>query len=251
MPNWPHHPVIYEINTWVWLEELKSKTDASLTLATVPAIRVGCDCSTWSDRGLVHGRLGTEPCRHRHCQSERGPPRRLPARPFRFPPEDNVGSPYCVRRYVVDEHLGGREGLAIARRRTRQAGAQASSWISSRTMWRRTIRGYPVIPSISSRETTTTCAGTLRPSLQLGGEFFACGRDPYFPAWPDVLQLNAFQPELRQAVIVTLSDIAGQSDGVRCDMAMLLMNSIFERTWGDRAGGQARNRVLAGGHSRR
>jgi len=51
-----------------------------------------------------------------------------------------------------------------------------------------------------------------------------------------VLQLNAFQPKLRQAVIETLSDIAGQCDGVRCDMAMLLINSIFERTWGNRAG---------------
>jgi hypothetical protein len=65
---------------------------------------------------------------------------------------------------------------------------------------------------------------------------FACGRDPFFPAWPDVLQLNAFQPGLRQAVIETLSDIAGQSDGVRCDMAMLLLNQIFERTWGTRVG---------------
>jgi hypothetical protein len=65
---------------------------------------------------------------------------------------------------------------------------------------------------------------------------FACGRDPYFPAWPDVLQLDAFQPGLRQAVIDTLSEIAGQCDGVRCDMAMLLLNQVFERTWGGRAG---------------
>jgi hypothetical protein len=53
---------------------------------------------------------------------------------------------------------------------------------------------------------------------------------PYFPAWPDVLQLNAFQPGLRQEVIETLSDIASQSDGVRCDMAMLMLNPVFERT---------------------
>jgi hypothetical protein len=72
--------------------------------------------------------------------------------------------------------------------------------------------------------------------VETGGKVFACGRDPYFPAWPDVLQLNGFQPKLRQAVIETLSDIAGQCDGVRCDMAMLLINSIFERTWGNRAG---------------
>ena len=72
--------------------------------------------------------------------------------------------------------------------------------------------------------------------LETGGKVLARGRDPYFPAWPDVLQLNAFQPGLRRAAIETLSDIARQCDGVRCDMAMLFINSIFERTWGLRAG---------------
>ena len=65
---------------------------------------------------------------------------------------------------------------------------------------------------------------------------FACGKDPFFPAWPDVLQLNVFNQDLRAAIIDTVSAIAGQCDGVRCDMAMLVMNDIFQRTWGDRAG---------------
>ena len=65
---------------------------------------------------------------------------------------------------------------------------------------------------------------------------FACGRDPYFPAWPDVLQLNAFHPGLRQAAIETIGAIAEQCDGIRCDMAMLMLNATFERTWGGRAG---------------
>jgi hypothetical protein len=72
--------------------------------------------------------------------------------------------------------------------------------------------------------------------VHIGRRVFACGRDPYFPSWPDVLQLNAFQGGLRRAAIETLSDIAGQCDGVRCDMAMLMLNDVFERTWGDRAG---------------
>ena len=33
--------------------------------------------------------------------------------------------------------------------------------------------------------------------LQVGEQIVARGRDPYFPAWPDVVQLNAFSPELR------------------------------------------------------
>ncbi|MCX5842891.1 MAG: alpha-amylase, partial [Deltaproteobacteria bacterium] len=70
---------------------------------------------------------------------------------------------------------------------------------------------------------------------------FACGRDPFFPAWPDVLQLNAFHPGLRRAVIEAVSEIANQCDGIRCDMAMLLLNQIFERTWGTRAGAKPVN----------
>ncbi len=77
--------------------------------------------------------------------------------------------------------------------------------------------------------------------IESGGKVFACGRDPYFPAWPDVLQLNAFQPGLRQAVIETVSEIAEQCDGIRCDMAMLVLNAIFERTWGGRAGSRPDN----------
>ena len=37
-------------------------------------------------------------------------------------------------------------------------------------------------------------------------------------------------------MIDTLGAIADQCDGVRCDMAMLMMNDVFERTWGERAG---------------
>jgi len=72
--------------------------------------------------------------------------------------------------------------------------------------------------------------------VSISGSVYACGRDPYFPAWPDVLQLNAFNPGLRKGAIETVTSIADQCDGMRCDMAMLLMNQIFERTWGARAG---------------
>jgi glycosidase len=48
--------------------------------------------------------------------------------------------------------------------------------------------------------------------------------------------VNAFHPGLRRAVVETVSSIADQCDGLRCDMAMLVISSIFERTWGDRAG---------------
>ena len=64
---------------------------------------------------------------------------------------------------------------------------------------------------------------------------FAYGRDPYFAGWPDTLQLNYANPATQEAMIATLVKIAGQCDGVRCDMAMLVLPDVFERTWGLRA----------------
>ena len=66
-----------------------------------------------------------------------------------------------------------------------------------------------------------------------GGDLLlAYGRDPYFPGWPDTLQLNYGNPATQEAMIGELLKIAGQCDGVRCDMAMLVLPEVFERTWG-------------------
>jgi hypothetical protein len=152
-----------------------------------------------------------------------------------FSAEDNVGSPYCVRRYVVDESLGGACGLSVARSKLSERGmrlildfvpnhvAPDHAWVTDHPEYFVQGNGGDARNDPSS-------------FFRLGESVFALGRDPYFPAWPDVLQLNAFQPALRRAVIETVSGIAEQCDGIRCDMAMLVLNNVFERTWGTRAG---------------
>jgi hypothetical protein len=61
---------------------------------------------------------------------------------------------------------------------------------------------------------------------------FAYGRDPYFPGWPDALQLNYGNPDVQKAMKAELEKISGLCDGVRCDMAMLILPDVFQRTWG-------------------
>lgn len=68
-----------------------------------------------------------------------------------------------------------------------------------------------------------------------GDRLLAYGRDPFFPGWPDALQLNYGNPVTQEAMIGELRKIAGQCDGVRCDMAMLVLPDVFERTWGIRS----------------
>ncbi len=149
--------------------------------------------------------------------------------------EDVIGSPYCVRRYIVDETFGGREGLAVARAALAARGlrllldyvpnhvAPDHPWVTSE-------------PELFVRGTEDDLHADPAGWIAAGDQVLAHGRDPYFPPWPDVVQLNAFSSVLRAATARTLADIASQCDGIRCDMAMLMINDVFAKTWGERAG---------------
>ena len=142
---------------------------------------------------------------------------------------------HLLDRYVVDQHLGGPDGLARAREDLAKRGLRllldfVPNHVAPDHPWVIEHPEYFIHGSARDAEDDPTSY------FALGESFYAHGRDPYFPAWPDVLQLNAFQPDLRREAAETLLSIASQCDGVRCDMAMLLLNAIFERTWSSRAG---------------
>ena len=119
MKTWPRHPVIYEVNTWVWLNDLSRKHQRRVDLATVPEQEWDAIAAQGFDAVWFMGVWERSPAGIGISMRNEGLlqdfRRALPD----FSPEDNVGSPYCVRRYVVDEHLGGPKGLAAARRHAR------------------------------------------------------------------------------------------------------------------------------------
>lgn len=148
---------------------------------------------------------------------------------------DVPGSPYAVRGDRVDDHLGGDHGLAVARERLAQRGvrllldhvpnhvAVEHPWVTAR-------------PTVVVTGTEQDLARAPDAFLRVGGRVVACGRDPNLPAWSDVVQLDAFSTTLRRLTIATLRAIADRCDGVRVDMAMLLLDDVVTRTWGDRVG---------------
>jgi hypothetical protein len=235
MESWPKHPVIYEINTWVWLGDLGQKYGRLVTLATVPEQEWDAIAAYGFDAVWFMGVWERSPVGIAISMGNQGLlddfQRALPD----FSAADNVGSPYCVRGYVVDEHLGGPEGLESARKELARRGLRlildfVPNHVAPDHHWVTDHPEYLIQGNVDDARNDPSSF------IEMTGSIFACGRDPFFPAWPDVLQLNAFQSGLRQAAIETVMQIAEQCDGIRCDMAMLMLNSVFERTWGARAG---------------
>jgi hypothetical protein len=235
MTGWPDRPVIYEVNTAVWLGELSRAAGRPMTLADVTAsdwdsvTPVGADAvwmmGVWerSPAGLTLARANAE-----LQASFRDALPDLRA-------DDVIGSPYCVRRYVVDAFFGGPEALAKARatlaaRGTRLLLDYVPNHVAPDHPW---VSDSPeLFVQGDDHDLEADPAGWIA----VGGHVLAHGRDPYFPPWPDVVQLDAFSPALRAATARTLTGIADQCDGIRCDMAMLMTNEVFARTWGDRVG---------------
>jgi hypothetical protein len=235
MSTWSRYPIIYEINTWVWLQELGRSKKAPVTLATVPKKEWDAIAALGVDAVWFMGVWERSPAGIAVSMGNQGLladfNRALPD----FTAADNVGSPYCVRNYVVDEHLGGPAGLADARKELARRGLRlildfVPNHVAPDHPW---VADHPEYFIQGDADDAHNDPASF---IESAGNVFACGRDPFFPAWPDVLQLNAFNEGLREAIVATVNSIADQCDGVRCDMAMLLLNDIFQRTWGERAG---------------
>jgi Alpha amylase, catalytic domain len=152
--------------------------------------------------------------------------------------DDIAGSGFAISGYTVHRKLGGDAALARLRARLRQRGlrlmldfvpnhmAPDHPWIDEHPDY--FVHG-------SEDDLARSPQNYTRVETKDGPWLLAYGRDPYFDGWPDTLQLNYGNPELQQAMIGELERIAGQCDGVRCDMAMLVLPDVFERTWGIRA----------------
>jgi hypothetical protein len=226
---------VYEINTAVWLQELSRAAGRRIGLGDVgPA-----DWDSVTPRGVdavwLMGVWERSPAGLQIALGNESLQASFREALEDVAPRDVIGSPYCVRRYLVEALFGGPEGLAAARAALASRGvklfldyvpnhvAPDHPWTTAHPEW--LVRG-------NQDDLHDDPAGWL----EVGATVLAHGRDPYFPPWPDVVQLDAFSAGTRQATIDTLSAIAEQCDGIRCDMAMLLTNEVFARTWHGRTG---------------
>ncbi len=142
---------------------------------------------------------------------------------------DIYGSPYSIYEYVLDDLLGEQEDLILSKQRLNALGKKlildfVPNHMSIDSLW---IERDPNL-FLEANEST-------EPQNQFNhsnGRSYCHGRDPYFNGWTDTIQWDFSNPKVETIHIEILSAIAKAADGVRCDMAMLLLPDVFKKTHG-------------------
>jgi hypothetical protein len=231
----PAYVSLYQINTRILLTDLSRQLGRRATLDDIPdrdldrLAHTGFDwlwfLGVWQT-GAAARRVSLENGMWRHEFEELLSDLR---------DEDICGSCFAVSSYNAHRDFGGNPALERLRERVRDRGmrllldfvpnhtAPDHSWVQEHPEFY--VHGTEELLEREPQNYTRLAT----PEAQV---VLAYGRDPYFAGWPDTLQLNYAEPSLWEAMALELERIACFCDGVRCDMAMLILPEVFERTWG-------------------
>lgn len=226
---WQRFPTMIELSARPWLFELSKKLGRTITISTIPdseldafhsqGIRTIYLMGVWSLGQYGLDRDRTDPDQLRWYSQV------LPG----YTQDDIIGSPFAITTFTCNPSIGSDADLGRLRERLHARGMTLIlDFVPNHTavdaVWMKTNPQYYVHAAPSLKP-------PYDPERYLTSGI-AFGRDPYSGAWKDTAQLNYWNPDLRKAMTDVLMKIATLADGVRCDMAMLMLNSIFAQTWG-------------------
>lgn len=228
------HPHLYEINTWVWLEQLSQRHVRQIRLAEVPDEEWDQLASLGFDFIWLMGVWQRSPQSARVFQEDGSLAAQYDQALPGWGRDQVVGSPYAVAAYRPDPRIGTWADLDAVRHKlhARKMGL-ILDFVPNHTALDHTwTRAHPEYYIQGTEEDFQREPDSFF-LVETGGRriFIARGKDPYFPPWKDVAQLNFYQPAMRAALLAEVREIARHCDGVRCDMAMLVLNEVFSRTW--------------------
>ncbi|KAL0233105.1 hypothetical protein GEMRC1_011850 [Eukaryota sp. GEM-RC1] len=219
---------VYEISTRPWLYELSQKYQRSIhSLDDVPDAEIQVIANMNMDMVYMMGVWQLGPSGLLHDRTDpgliNGFKRLLPD----FTMDDVIGSPYAVVNYSTNSVIGGNGALTRFRYRLRKFGLRlmldfVPNHMATDTIFMSNLRYFIRCPP-----------GWDCPSSEYLRNGVAYGKDPYSGAWTDTAQLNYWDQETIKLQIQNLLTVASYADGIRVDMAMLLLNDVIEMTWGN------------------
>ena len=227
------HSQFLELNAFFFVSRMSEKYGRPLTLMTIPSEEWKC----FSEQGFHYlwlmGVWKHSPGSRAHAAKE---PNLCRAYDLILPDwknEDVTGSPYAIYEYDLDPYLGTLADLAKLKQKLNGFGIRlildfVPNHLAFDHPW--TVKHPEVF--VSCRPETLRAHPDWS-FITANGKKIAHGRDPYFAPWIDTAQINFWSSKAREAWRDELLKIAKVADGVRCDMAMLALNDVFQKVWGE------------------
>ncbi len=238
-PRSPRHPRVLELPAWSWLEELSQKAGKQISLKDVSEEELDRLCAPGFEFIWLMGLWRRSPAaraiaRQQYDRFEEYD-RLLPG----WTLEDIVGSPYAVADYRPDPRLGSWPDVDRFRRRLHRRGVGLIlDFVPNHTAldhpW---VRKYPQRFLAGTLADYRSHPDRFLPLEDRQGHplLLAHGRDPNFPPWLDTLQLHPLRADTRRGLAEVVRHLGRHCDGLRCDMAMLVLEPVFRGTWGSLA----------------
>jgi hypothetical protein len=225
---------LYEINTRVWIKNFYSENNEPITIDNVPdsywdnLAELGIDfvwlmgiwktCSSTIDKYCFEEGLVKD---YSNALKD-------------WTHDDVIGSPYSIDIYEINPLFGDKGNLFLLKEKLNKRGIKlmldfVSNHYSADTLL---LKTHPELFLPADSEIYARDPYTYFKPFKMDDVIYAHGRDPFFPAWKDTIQVNYFCKEAREFQVNLLKDISELCDGLRCDMAMLTLNNVFNNTWG-------------------
>ena len=237
-------PLVYEINTRVWLKKLSKTHNYPITLGNIPDEEFTFFSSCSFDFVWLMGVW--EPSQYSNAIATSHPGLRTSILEHisQVQPDDIASSPYSINSYTVNTSLGGKDELLVFRQKLSSYGIKlmldfVPNHLALDNEW---LPDHPEFFIPVSKDEQSDDPESAFEYIQ--GQYLAHGKDPYFAPWTDTLQLNYAKAETRRMMTDNLLSISSQCDAVRCEGAMLILKSVFNTTWSS-LGGTMKNEFWA------
>jgi hypothetical protein len=228
-------PTLYQVNARVWVNQRARQMGGQATLADVADAELEAIASLGFDWVYLLGVWERGENGRRMSRQDA----RLRQEALQYLPDlqenEICGSCFAITGYQASADLGGEPALAILRQRLKAHGLHLMlDFIPNHTAidhpWAWSHPEFYVHGTETSLQHEPK--NYVRVNTASGERVLAHGRDPHFSGWNDTLQLNYANPQVIEAMTQELLGLGERCDGLRCDMAMLVLPQVFERTWG-------------------
>jgi glycosidase len=223
---------IYEINARVWIKKF-SKGQSGFAITDVPGSYwdylkgLGFNAvwlmGIWkTNPDTIEKYCFTEPLKNNYSKALKN-----------WKKEDIVGSPYSIDVYEISSIFGSEKHICALREILNSKGMKlfldfVPNHFNAESRY---VYEMPEMFLQADKEIYDADIYTFYKPDKYADKHFAHGRDPFFPAWQDTIQVNFYNPAARKSLTDILKRAAELCDGVRCDMAMLPLNNVFSNTW--------------------